>query len=1144
MIVMETQSPQGTKPDLEHLRVVEEVLGVPLLPEQIMGIPVDDGSIRSFAYESVVRALDMRAGNRSGHGSKEGAAQVLREDGRFRRLAAEVQAANDTLVNWHIPPVMPVDADTLETARGRFQSRAMQAVVEHAQRSPSTVGPDDNPYRNGLLTMAPPGAGKTVLQALAVNYAGVGLPISESDPRRRTGVGILNSRLLIRQGLDEDETLQRFTKAGGRDLRIGAYFNDRRDGHDEYDLLLTTPRSYEKAVKSGAINPETTVRYVLDEAHRVALAPGMQKHMTEFDSGLYMFTATPAIAGGRRDLRRQFPHSQFGSLREFVEDGILSPVQLFTYRAGTEADSAGRLAVGLAADYVKSGRKTLVVCQPGEHIKQARDIAQQLNTMHERGAITPHERFGFDGNEIACAIGTYPGSTPAEDIARFRAGERLIATTVATGNEGMNIADLDALIIIGPQGATWVVEQWLGRILRPSGRLAVASEILPHDLREGRPLASIFGPFGLHDEVITAGYYIGPSLINDELPEPGVGNVRLTPPGRDRLVQTPSEFSEISGRPLGASELLEHDTSSGTDLAFADRYSPPAELEPSLVTGVSVREATIAPADMLKAPPPEYAPLTGIAPEGVELEWLYAMMDKLDDPAIRYIGVWEPDAMGEMQYLRYYSPAAHTYFDTHPIPELVGEQEFLDEEIARMLNVSRKFVRSVLDSNGIKPLNRITKYHRSPNYYGLDTYALVAAEVAKIPFAEESDVAVTDLGRDISVDFIRGYINRGEVVATHKRRHPMWGVVGTAQHISSQDADMLVASYKSLEVADFSQFVGFTEIARIAGVAISSVLNKWNALPEAERPPTRWLRSAPKVRPAQFVDRAWGEAFAEVLKPEKVLPWEATLSMIALYFGKQKLNMGNIIKRRDTPEPVNIPLPGVSETKVYPMSVILDLRHEGMPPAPDAPPIIAPLVALAPEDAADAAKVVASQDIQKYYISKEQLVRPDEIDYYVGRRASPPRLPLPFAEKQSEPEAAEPLPEPDPFHTLASVRQQFGCTPHAFKILMQRAELPEDEIVTDGNTVIGVRDGGFAALDSLAGRIAIAPSGWTSLPMVSHAAARSTKDAVMAALARIEHRRGYAAREDEVLLCRNNSEVELYFSVPMKRAIRHEVIDG
>jgi hypothetical protein len=355
MIVMETQSPQGTKPDLEHLRVVEDVLGVPLLPEQIMGIPVDDGSIRSFAYESVVRALDVRAGKGPGRSPTESAAHDLREDGRFRRLAAEVQAANDTLVNWHIPPAMPVDADTLETARGRFQSRAMRAVVEHAQRSPSAIGPDDNLYRNGLLTMAPPGAGKTVLQALAVNYAGVGLPISESDPRRRTGVGILNSRLLIRQGLDEDETLQRFTKAGGRDMRIGAYFNDRRDGHDEYDLLLTTPRSYEKAVKSGAINSETTVRYFLDEAHRVALAPGMQKHMVEFDSGLYMFTATPAIAGGRRDLRRQFPHSQFGSLREFVEDGILSPVQLFTYRAGPEADSAGRLAVGLAADKTGAG---------------------------------------------------------------------------------------------------------------------------------------------------------------------------------------------------------------------------------------------------------------------------------------------------------------------------------------------------------------------------------------------------------------------------------------------------------------------------------------------------------------------------------------------------------------------------------------------------------------------------------------------------------------------------------------------------------------------------------------------------------------------------------------------------------------------
>lgn len=1094
-------------------------------------MPVDDG-IRGFVCHAVLTAIRSRFDTLDLEelGGLGDELVEFSQNPNFLQLSAQLGAANDTLANWVHPPAMPLDADSPDTPRGRFQGRALHVMVEHAQHAPQQANPDRT-FRDGLLTVAPPGAGKTVLQALAVNYAGVGRPMSSIDSRIRTAVGIMNSKLLILQGLDPSETLQQFLQIGGREIPVGAHFQNRSDGHDEYPFILTTPESYKKGVERGAINPDTTVRHILDEAHRTALAPGMQQHVTQFGPSLFMFTATPAIAYGRRDLRRQFPHSQFGSLREFVEDEILCPIRLYSYRAGAEQGSEVRLAVSRAVEYLQSGRKTLVVCQPGGQLRQAREISDILNRLYRHGHIVLPSKFEMpDDGKIASAVGKFPGSQTQQDLALFKRGRRQIIMTVATGQEGLDIPDIDAIVIIGPQGSPWVVEQWLGRALRPSGQMAIAAEILPHTLREGRPLASIFGAFGLEKEIIEPGLYIGPREHSGEaldLPPP----TTLTPPERERLPAAaswgPDEATEREGLP------------------------PELQFDPAqyLVRDVSVREATIAPADLAKIPPDDYAPLPPeLAPEGVPIEWLYNILGKLDDPDIRYVGWYDYDEAGNLRYSRYYSPAAHAYLHEHPVPELAGIAEFRDEQIAGILGVSRKFVRSVIDRLHIEPLPRITPCHRDPKYYGLDTLAAIAGEAENMPVAAESDVAVPDLGRELNRAYVSDYIKRHGISASDKRRY---AILGTAGHITGDEADAIRSAYRSLAVADKTCKVGFTEIATAAGASLSMVLNKFGALPDSERPPTEWLRSTPKTRPAEFVDRRWGMAFAEYIRPEKLLPWEATLTMVAQYFGKKKQNMSNMLTcRPHLGRPIHLRLPGVSDATIYPLSIIFRLRDEGMEPAADAPEIDETQVALVPDDIHDPTKIANSQTVQRYYVSPEHISSPMKVAYYWQRRRTPPTLPA-LEPKPAPGMTAAPIPAlaPKPTTqahrtalsrtaTIDALREPMGCTIEAFDILLAKAGVensPDTPLTADA----------IRRIDVASSMIGPPMSGWESLDATAAWCGRRSRQAVLAAIDEIAAERGFPITDDEMRLCRRGQEVDIYIQRDnFGRGLRKKLRDG
>jgi hypothetical protein len=1052
------------------IETVEAVLGVPLMPPD-SDMPVHTGDIRGYAYQTVLDALKVPAADAD---PGRPAVAALAESERMTRLGRHLQVANDLWVRAEQLP-LHVEGDP----RATFQSSALRHIIAHAQRPPlegTAVTPSS--YREGYLTMAPPGAGKSVLQAELVAGAGIGLPYSERDPAIRTAVGMVGSRWLIQQQIEPDSTLRRFMAAAGRDIPVGAYYSESKNGHDEYPLLLTTYQSYKDGLRRGAINKDSAV-YLLDEAHEAGHAPSMQPELPHFGSNLFMFTATPAIASGRRDLRHRFPHSQFGSMAEFVRDGILSPIQLFSYRAEADPGSAEHIAVRLACDYIASGRKTVVVCQPGSSQAQARRVADMINRQYQEGAFRPHERFDWSGDEPARAIGTYDKNNINSELINLRQNNRLALTSVHTGRNGLDIPDLDAIILIGPQGAAWNVEQWLGRVLRPSGRLAVAAEILPHTIPEGRPIASIFARFGLEKERIIAGYYLGPDVA--EIDEPEQGDPKLSAPLKPPASETAMIDADSTTKAPGS-------------------YTSPPDLNHVLINNVPLREATLAPADFAKLPPEGYKPLDYLLPEGVPVNWLYATIDKLDNPDMRYVGYTDWDSGGEAIYRRHYSPATHAYFARHPVPELLKDNEYSAPQLAEILDISVKYVRRFIAAGQFEPIKRATMgYGKNANHYDASVFTSLREHVASLPLAEETDVPLWELALQTTPDFLYAFTSNpvNQVTQTDKWRHPVWGIRGVVKHVSAETAERIRAAYYGLGQADPEQMMTYNDIARRAGVSLSQVCNRFNEAPLEALPPINWLRAGVSRRAVMHVDRRWGEAFSDYIAPERILPWELSVRGVARYFGKAVMATRFILERRVgigvLAESTKHAIPATSAASMYGIEALRLVEADGHARAEGMPQFNPDLAAMGPDQRHDAARIAYNLQFQSYLLPKEQLVTPETLEWYWQRRVNPPQLPY----YTDMPTIDEPPEEEVPAHQDTSL------------VSLLQKELQE------------ARDGQ-------------PPAGWLSLAQLGESIEGTHEDATDT-LQSIVATRNYPLQEGEALLYAGGTdgEPQLYFSPRM-----------
>lgn len=870
-----------------NVRTEGDILGVPLYP---------DFQIESF--ENYAGRADLR--EFAAQEALQGLGKVV-EARKFRTLARQIALANNALSRAH--EIQSNDTD----AREFFQGHAIKAMIERLQTIPEDT-PQEYLQLDRFLAVAPTGSGKTVLEAYLLRLAGIGQAINAISDDRLRALLIVTSQSLMNQylGVIGDDTFRRFLGDGPS---LSAYWQHSKDTSG--DITLVTNTSLLKAIEKGDIIPEDYDLAVFDEAHR-GLSPKMIKNLGRLGTRLFMFTATPSYSEAK-DLRKYAPHLEIGNLRDFVEDGILSPVRLLTFRpeSGKKEDLLPT-ALSLAYHYIAEGLSVVAYCQPGGGCAQAQKLAAAINEL-------------LPDSKPARAIGTFNKPTVDGILQDFNDKKIRMLATTSMLREGWN-AQVDVMITIGPNHSLLDLTQKVGRAMRPGKKEAILAEVIPSP-DAWNQMCSIWSLFGL--EAVYDNTLIGP---------------------RDDGLRRESGW-ESDRTP--------------TDLARL-----PQELRKLLVHQRPVREITIAPSAYMKhSAPKEYIAVTALASSaGVPVPWL---QDQLDRYGVPYVGVSPSNKFSD--YERWYAPEAHDYLERNPAPKLADNGEMTLHQLALTAGVSEGFMKELAKTHNVVRVKKITqKYHKEREVFTAEGVATLLAEVEKIPVADETDIALGQACKEYGDHFVRNFCRANkEAKPTKKRRNMVHGVMGITMHLSVGQVQLIREARNGSQPFDPDRHITLSEIADIAGIRKHTVERH---LTEDEKARIVYRRAKhAKQNTVKSFDREEGLEIAKRITPkrEKLPPHLITLAAITT---RVKADPATIARRLRSARPHFVDIGGrFGKIKCYPWENLRALEEEfGL--RDNITAINYQKVATAPQDILEA-HFDYSQEIQANFMPNENLAQ-------------------------------------------------------------------------------------------------------------------------------------------------------------------------
>jgi len=339
--------------------------------------------------------------------------------------------------------------------------------------------------RTGTVAVAPPGAGKTAVGAEIIRDARCTERLFAGDTHALGALVAVPSVELVDQysSTDPDNI---FREIVGWDVPVHTYWARNKELGA---VTVITYRSLQEAVDKGLIKAGDFGITFLDEVH-FALGPKTLEAVSKICSGVVGATATPAYSIDK-DIRRLFPHIEAGSVRDFVEQGILNRARLFTYLY-EDNNEAEDIAVKLALQWIQEGRQTIIFAQAGKHSLQARKIAMMIN--------------GQLDEEKAGAAGSFSGNRSAQNLAAFKKGDLQVLVTTKMFQQGVN-ARANGVMTIGASTSMTDLVQRAGRGLRLNPLETHLAEIMPHKHLGRINMASLWSMFGVTD--FQQGYLVG-----------------------------------------------------------------------------------------------------------------------------------------------------------------------------------------------------------------------------------------------------------------------------------------------------------------------------------------------------------------------------------------------------------------------------------------------------------------------------------------------------------------------------------------------------------------------------------------------------------------------------------------------------------
>lgn len=215
---------------------------------------------------------------------------------------------------------------------------------------------------------------------------------------------------------------------------------------------------------------------LVDEAHHV-LSKSYRRILDKFkDAYVLLFTATP-VRLGREQLDQVADDIVLGkSIKELTAAGFLAPFRYYQPPAGF---NQSELKLSSTGDYTnKSITSALQSCLYGDLVSHYKRLAagkQAVCYCHSIDAAK-HAAAEFNKNGIAAAEvdGTTPRSERDELVKKFRAGAIKVMVNVNLFTEGVDLPDVDAVILARPTSSLSLYLQFAMRCLNPrAGKVAV-----------------------------------------------------------------------------------------------------------------------------------------------------------------------------------------------------------------------------------------------------------------------------------------------------------------------------------------------------------------------------------------------------------------------------------------------------------------------------------------------------------------------------------------------------------------------------------------------------------------------------------------------------------------------------------------------
>ena len=215
---------------------------------------------------------------------------------------------------------------------------------------------------------------------------------------------------------------------------------------------------------------------LVDEAHH-ALSKSYRRILDKFkDAYVLLFTATP-VRLGREQLDQVADDIVLGkSIKELTAAGFLAPFRYYQPPAGF---NQSELKLSSTGDYTnKSITSALQSCLYGDLVSHYKRLAagkQAVCYCHSIDAAK-HAAAEFNKNGIAAAEvdGTTPRSERDELVKKFRAGVIKVMVNVNLFTEGVDLPDVDAVILARPTSSLSLYLQFAMRCLNPrAGKVAV-----------------------------------------------------------------------------------------------------------------------------------------------------------------------------------------------------------------------------------------------------------------------------------------------------------------------------------------------------------------------------------------------------------------------------------------------------------------------------------------------------------------------------------------------------------------------------------------------------------------------------------------------------------------------------------------------